>query len=409
MSCSIIYRWADERDFVSFSFYVPKETKLTDIVVEFTDTSIFCTYGVDLVISGQFYQPVKGPLCQWKMKRGGAREHCEVRIKVPKRVSISWPYPILGDASDEIVCDPQSHFLLGLFYEKENDMDTAVEHWQKAAQKKHTEASFFLGKLCLLNRREPKVAASLLKTAALSGHCEAMYTLGEAHQMGLFSVSSLKQALAWYEKCVEPETLRLYLSRLCVDTYPPFVINAHYNAAMIYLNPSNKDLYDAPMGVKLLKVAAKSGNAHALYRLGKILLDGKILERNLERACAYIQEAIDLNPSIKIPNKTRKILELVNAKKRNVSRDRVSASHPSPLRRNNKTINNSSAFNDEPFDDVGDDDDEDEDEDDFRGFSINTADHTPIPTQETASFWKNALVGAGLVVAALLMAHKYTQ
>eukprot|EP00055_Hartaetosiga_balthica_P006258 m.19395 g.19395 ORF g.19395 m.19395 type:complete len:380 (+) comp5108_c0_seq1:328-1467(+) len=351
-------------------------------MVEFTELSIYCSVCNVVVLSGRFYQPVQPALCQWKL----VRESCEVRIKVSKRVSISWPYPIMGDASGEIVCDPQSHFLLGLFYQRENDMSTALEHWDKAAKKKHTDSSFFLGKLYVLNG-DAKKAVALLRTAAEAGHCEAMYTLGETHQQGLFPKSSLRQALQWYEKCMEHDALQLHLQRLHMDTFPPFVINAHYNAAMIYLNPANKELYDLSMGLKLLRVAAKSGHAHALHRLGKMLLEGKQIERNVERGCAYIREAIDLNPSIKISSNTRKILEIVNVKKRNMAHDRVPASHPSPLRRNkrsNDDENSESILGEDDTDSIQDDE-----LDEFKGVSMNASDHTPIPSDED-SFWKSS-------------------
>lgn len=57
--------------------------------------------------------------------------------------------------------------------------------------------------------------------------------------------------------------------------------------ALQYLTPSNKDIFDLDLGIKILEDASNSNNIDALLLLGSIYEEGKLLPKDLKKAINY--------------------------------------------------------------------------------------------------------------------------
>jgi TPR repeat protein len=107
--------------------------------------------------------------------------------------------------------NPQAQFRLGIMYYYgqgvPEDEKVAVNWLTKAALQGHRDAMFELGNAFLLGHEAPKLVAEPDREASLwyfraasAGHAEAQYQLGLLFLAGKGVISSRKEAVKWFKK-----------------------------------------------------------------------------------------------------------------------------------------------------------------------------------------------------------------
>lgn len=169
-----------------------------------------------------------------------------------------------------------AEYLLGKTYLKgedvEQDLIRAEDLLRRSSAQGNKYAKYTLGKALLdgeLFLQNIPEAIKLITESADNGFAPAQYLLGELLYKGEVIPQDLNKAIEYLEKAAEQKN--------------PY---AAYLAGKIQL--TEDAVKDIRKAIRNFEIAAENGNHYAEYKLGKIYLHGKEVERDYDRAIAYL-------------------------------------------------------------------------------------------------------------------------
>ena len=169
-----------------------------------------------------------------------------------------------------------AEYLLGKTYLKDDDLEQnlirAEDLLRKSSAHGNKYAKYTLGKALLdgeLFLQNIPEAVKLITESADNGFALAQYLLGKLLYKGEAIPQDLKKAIEYLEKAAEQKN--------------PY---AAYLAGKIQL--TEDAVKDIRKAIRNFEIAAENGNHYAEYMLGKIYLYGKEVERDYDRAIAYL-------------------------------------------------------------------------------------------------------------------------
>eukprot|EP01147_Barroeca_monosierra_P001564 gene1564-4712_t len=299
------YCWEQTDTNVIFHFEVSTEHTLTDINVDIQEAWIACgVEGQSPTICGLLHQQVLPGKSGWRFEQN--HEFSLVHVSLFKRVPISWTYPIKGDVNDELVCDAQSHVFLADFYSNENDLHSALLHWQAAAAKHHPDAHFCLAQIYRNGCHVRNINSNLekcryhLENAARLRHPEAMVMLGQLHQEGVLDDQDVTTALHWYNQSLQEDILGEFLRRTGSAKIPESCNIALYNSAAILLGSDDTEKHK--IAFDCLQRASSNGYARAMLKLAIMLITGDRLPKDMQTGCEYLLCAVQLDATLNVPH-----------------------------------------------------------------------------------------------------------
>lgn len=169
-----------------------------------------------------------------------------------------------------------AEYLLGKTYLKgedvEQDLIRAEDLLRKSSAQGNKYAKYTLGKSLLdgnLFLQNILESIKLIAESAISGFAPAQYLLGKLLYKGEVISQDLKNAIEYLEKAAEQKN--------------PYA--AYFAGKILLTEDTVKDIRKA---IHNFEIAAESGNDFAEYMLGRIYLYGKEVERDYDRAIAYL-------------------------------------------------------------------------------------------------------------------------
>lgn len=210
-----------------------------------------------------------------------------------------------------------SKYRLGKMFLRGEDVPKNVEYalrWlEESVSEGNQYAEYLLGKTLLRGEdmeQNPRRAENLLRCSSNQGNRYASYTLGKTLLDGELLLQDIPEAIrllavsadkgfaaAQYQmgkllyrgEVIQQDIARAidYLERVAGQKNP----YAAYLAGKIRLTEAEvKDVFWA---IRNFEIAAENGNDYAEYQLGKIYLYGKEVERDYEKAIAYLSSAAE--------------------------------------------------------------------------------------------------------------------
>lgn len=196
---------------------------------------------------------------------------------VPKNVdyALRWLEESVGEGNEF------AEYLLGKTYLKGEDVEQnlprAEDLLRKSSAQGNKYAKYTLGKAYLdgapFIQNVPE-AIKLIAESADSGFASAQYLLGKLLYKGEVMPQDLKKAIEYLEKAAERQN--------------PY---AAYLAGKI--RSTEDAVKDVSKAIQNFEIAAESGNNFAEYQLGKLYLYGKEVERDYDRAIAYLASSAE--------------------------------------------------------------------------------------------------------------------
>lgn len=172
--------------------------------------------------------------------------------------------------------NPQAEYLLGKALlegeDVERDLPRAVGLLRRSVAQGNGCAMYTLGQALLdgeLSQPDIPEALRLITVSAGSGFAPAQYLLGKLLYKGEVIPQDLNKAIAWLESAAARQN--------------PY---AAYLAGKILL--TEETVKDIPRAIRNFEIAAENGNDYAEYQLGKLYLYGKDVQRDEEKAIAYL-------------------------------------------------------------------------------------------------------------------------
>ena len=154
----------------------------------------------------------------------------------------------------------------------EQNLPRAEDLLRKSSAQGNKYAKYTLGKAYLDGApfiQNVLEAIKLITESADSGFASAQYLLGKLLYKGEVMPQDLKKAIEYLEKAAEQK-----------NSY------AAYLAGKILLTEDT--VKNVPRAVRNFEIAAENGNDFAEYQLGKLYLYGREVERDYDRAIAYL-------------------------------------------------------------------------------------------------------------------------
>ena len=193
------------------------------------------------------------------------------------------------------------------------NVDYALRWLEEAVKQENPYAQYLLGKTFLMGEdveQDAARGADLLKCSADQGNCYAQYALGKALLEGVLLPQDIPEALRLLEESADGgfSSAAYLLGRLL---YQGEVIPQDLNRAISYLeraaaqdNPyaaylagkillTEDAVKDVLRAIRNFEIAAENGNDYAEYQLGKLYLYGKEVERDYEKAIAYLTSSAE--------------------------------------------------------------------------------------------------------------------
>lgn len=159
----------------------------------------------------------------------------------------------------------------------EQDIPRAESLLRRSSDQGNRYASYTLGKALLdgeLLLQDIPEAIRLLTDSADKGFATAQYLMGKLLYRGEVVPQDVSRAIEYLERSAEQKN--------------PY---AAYLAGKLRLTEA--ELKDVLRAIRDFEIAAENGNDYAEYQLGKIYLYGKEVERDYEKAIAYLSSAAE--------------------------------------------------------------------------------------------------------------------
>lgn len=159
----------------------------------------------------------------------------------------------------------------------EQDLQRAEDLLRRSSNQGNRYASYTLGKTLLdgeLLLQDIPEAICLLTDSADKGFAAAQYLMGKLLYRGEVIQHDIAHAIDYLERAAGQKN--------------PY---AAYLAGKIRLTET--EVKDIPQAIRDFETAAENGNDYAEYQLGKIYLYGKEVERDYEKAIAYLTSAAE--------------------------------------------------------------------------------------------------------------------
>lgn len=174
-----------------------------------------------------------------------------------------------------------AEYLLGKTFLRGEDVDQDLQRAElllrRSSNQGNRYASYTLGKTLLdgevLLQNIPK-AIRLLTDSADKGFAAGQYQMGKLLYRGEVVPQDVSRAIEYLERSAEQKN--------------PY---AAYLAGKLRLTEA--ELKDVLRAIRDFEIAAENGNDYAEYQLGKIYLYGKEVERDYEKAIAYLSSAAE--------------------------------------------------------------------------------------------------------------------
>lgn len=174
-----------------------------------------------------------------------------------------------------------AEYLLGKTLLRGEDIERNIpraEHLlRRSSSRGNRYASYTLGKTLLdgeMLLQDIPEAIRLLTDSADKGFAAAQYQMGKLLYCGEVADQDINHAIDYLEKAAGQKN--------------PY---AAYLAGKIRLTEA--EVKDVLWAIRNFKIAAKNGNHYAEYQLGKVYLYGKEVERDYEKAIAYLSSAAE--------------------------------------------------------------------------------------------------------------------
>ena len=189
---------------------------------------------------------------------------------------ISFLSDYIGKAPSLIASNPdledkpsEELFDLGQSCYDNRNYEQAVEYYESAAMKGHSEAQYSLG--CCYNygegvTKDLSEAARWYRKAAEQGHLEAQYELGHCYEFGHGVCQSYEEAAKWYRMSAEQGH-----------------IDAQYMCGYFY-EQGQGVTKDRKIAFTWYRKAADNGNAEAQYKLGLYYESGEVVSKDMDEA-----------------------------------------------------------------------------------------------------------------------------
>lgn len=186
----------------------------------------------------------------------------------------------------------------------ERDIELATEYLEKAIEMKNVNAKYLLAKIWIKEKyyEHNELAEKYLMELMEQEHEAAAFLLGTEYMTGDFFEGDIQKAIEYLKKCKENSYAEYMLYKAYQLIQPPDISMAliylkrsaeHDNEAAQFLlgkrllngEDVDKNVIDA---VELLKKSANQNNMFAQYLLGKLFLFGKEVEKDEELAIHYL-------------------------------------------------------------------------------------------------------------------------
>lgn len=299
------YAWSQTEDSVCLSFEIAPRRAVVDIKIEFTQDELRAgVEGEPWRIVGALHHAVLPSDCTWVLET--RKDYGIVDIHLQKSVPISWPYPIKEDGADGTPMDAQSEIELARHYESAGNLDSAMEHMQRAADKGSVQALLTLAKLHHMGQNTAyglpqnlDLAADHYERAAALGSAEAHYLRGTIFQ----ERGQHNDAARCFRAACGDDSIKYActLDRARRDL-PPYIVASFFNLGILYQDGSKDLPVNISETIKWWNLAANQQFAPALFNLGVLYLNGQGVARDEAKAQSLFERANKLNAKLAIPH-----------------------------------------------------------------------------------------------------------
>lgn len=171
-------------------------------------------------------------------------------LHLDKAEQVFWPILITEprDKTDLKTIDAHSLYLLGHAHEEgviswKRDVQTAISHYEEAAERGHTGSMFDLGRLYrdgtsegdFILKPNPEKAFEYFKAAADEGFSMALFHVALAYHSGSGVPRSIENAIEWYKRCGEEGHALFNLGLIYLEEkslYNPMQAKAYFDRAL---------------------------------------------------------------------------------------------------------------------------------------------------------------------------------
>ncbi|ORX97932.1 HCP-like protein [Basidiobolus meristosporus CBS 931.73] len=327
------YIWSQTDDQVSVTFLVPKTARSRDIVIELhTDELHAGLRGIEPIIKGKLYAQIRSSDSVWQMEPGlesslvdsnTAARFQLLTLHLEKLVrGAEWPVVITETTEGDAQVDIASQFYLGKMYESADPVK-AFKYYLSAARNGHIASQLKLAAMYEIGKEKSSlvpVERSAEKAfywhleAAKCGDAEACYIVGTSYSNGHGVKKSYPDAIKYFK--IAMDLAQPSLEEAAPDSRSSqvrgsyaFFVNSAFRTGLMYLEGGHGIVAEPSLALEFWKQSANSGHAQSMYNTGILYLNGVGTAKNLDKAAKYIQNAIELDPKLKMPE------ALVNHKK----------------------------------------------------------------------------------------------
>ncbi|KAK9727627.1 hypothetical protein K7432_001711 [Basidiobolus ranarum] len=333
LSDPVSYAWSQTDDQVSVSFLVPKTFRSRDAIIELhTDELHAGLRGTEPILKGKLYAQIRTSDSVWQIESASestlvdsasALTYQLLTVHLEKLIrGLDWPVVVIEPAKGSNEVDIASRFYLGKMYES-IDPVKAFEYYISAAKNDHIASQLKLAAMYEIGKEKSSIVVvyrNIEKSfywhlqAAKNGNAEANYIVGTSYSNGHGVEKSYLEAIKYFKKAMDLAYPSLDGANHESDSsqargYYAFFVNSAFRTGLMYLEGGNGIAPDPSLALEFWKQSAATGHAQSMYNTGILYLNGVGTEKNLDEASRYIQNAIELDPKLKLPE------ALVNYKK----------------------------------------------------------------------------------------------
>lgn len=171
---------------------------------------------------------------------------------------------------------------------KEGQLKEALEKFTVLAEQGHVMSQFIVGNMYDFGESVPRDygrAFLWYKKAAEQGHPDSEYNLGVFYADGKGTERNYEKAIEWFTKAANRGNQKAKQEVISLSHYLAEKYNNEGFDAF-----DNQRVNDA---IELFELSAKYGNTNAYLNLGILFMQGKVVEKDIEKAKHYLSKAIE--------------------------------------------------------------------------------------------------------------------